>query len=234
MEKYIKEEEALKVEAALVLVSIYDFLYNIVSELNKLKELVASFSLLIIDRFSEDFHRIENELGSIAVVLATRRIYDWEVMENFAFSGEKEFYREKLSSVLSDVQRMKRVILDNVSLACEVLADVVELSDESSHILKFLSARIRELPAKVWYLPTNFLDSLLSSVVYLLPRNRSNLSDVLNELSQIEKRISRIESEEGEKFKRAITFLKNLLLRYPRFSDGVHLYLEGMRAELRL
>ncbi len=235
LERYLGEEEAKGLEMRLLILSLYEDVYHMVNDLRRADSLLKASSPLLRRSFDRRLNELEREVSLLVNGMS-------KVLGGPSDEPPK---REEIRKIRDDIRRMRNGIGDllsqierEVELATSVLGEVLRRMPDAGAEVRFLAARVNEAPAKLSYMPSNYLEMLVDLMRDLLPPYDGDMEAVARKLDEIGEVLREIFSDLEERevagkvkdLMEILGYLRFLVGKYRQLTPGVVRYLEELRS----
>ncbi len=234
LERYLEEDEARELEMKLLTLSLYEDVYYMVNDLRRADSLLKASSPLLRRSFDRELNELEREV-SLLVNGMSRML---------GGSIDELPKREDMRKIKDDIRRMRGKIGDlltriqrEVELATSVLGEVLRRMPDAGAEIRFLAARVNEAPAKLSYMPSNYLEMLVDLMKNMLPPYDGDVEPIADKLDEIGEVLREVysdfeEREIANKIKdlmEVLGYLRFLVGKYRQLAPGVARYLDELR-----
>ncbi|GEM_PF-3200808 len=235
LERYLEEDEAKRLEMKLLILSLYEDVYYVVNDLRRADSLLKASSPLLRRSFDRELNELEREVSLL--INGMSRVLD-------RAEGELP-KREEMRRLREDIRRMRNRIGDlltqierEIELATSVLGEVLRRMPDAGAEIRFLAARVNEAPAKLSYMPSNYLEMLVDLMRDMLPPYDGDVESIADKLDEIGEVLREVysdfeEREIANKIKdlmEILGYLRFLVGKYRQLAPGVARYLDELRS----
>ncbi len=237
LERFLGEQTAKDVEAGLILVSLYDAVMSAYSSLSKLERIIEVFAPLLIDGFSGELKDLMEEFGSAVLQLAKVNWKNWEEIKSFKGSGGLDSYKAIFKGIAERAELLRKRVTDELMISTSVLAAAVERSEGNDLVLRFLAARIREIPLKAEYVADNYLEILLSVLSEYVSSREEDVLPIVRTIGEIRRGIVELEksktmADELRGLVRLLDYAKHHAYNLRFLIPGLLKYLKEIKEEI--
>ncbi len=235
LERYLEEDEARELEMKLLVLSLYEDVYYMVNDLRRADSLLKASSPLLRKSFDRKLNELEREVSLLINGMS-------KALDSPAGKPPK---REELRRLRDDIRRMRNGIGDllteigrEIELATSVLGEVLRRMPEAGAEIRFLAARVNEAPAKLGYMPSNYLEMLVDLMRDLLPPYDGDVEPIADKLDEIGEVLREVYSDLEEKeiagkvkdLMEILGYLRFLVGKYRQLTPGVARYLDELKS----
>ncbi len=235
LERYLEEDEAKKLEMKLLTLSLYEDVYYMVNDLRRADSLLKASSPLLRRSFDRELNDLEREVSLLVN----------EMSKVLNRSDDQPPKREELRRLRDDIRRMRNRIGDlltqigrEIELATSVLGEVLRRMPDAGAEIRFLAARVNEAPAKLSYMPSNYLEMLMELMRDILPPYDGDVERIAEKLDEIGEVLREVYSDFEEKeiankikdLMEILGYLRFLVGKYRQLAPGVAKYLDELRS----
>ena len=254
LEKFLGEEAARKIEAGLLLLSLYDNFYTMISEARRIERLAILTSNFLLVNFDQEISKIHDEISKLSAELLDKGYGDPKSLEERAREEEIEKIKKDVTKVRETAIKIRERLKKEIELSLGVLAGILERYPHDRRLseLRFLSYRLRELSKKVeFYIPPS-LDLFVAFILSYLPKSEWSEVDIRREIEGL-RELLRVEAGRAlgasAEPRRSISselmgrmqdligtldYLEFYYYRYPTLLPGIMEYLKEIKAEVSL
>ncbi len=235
LERYLEEDEAKRLEMKLLILSLYEDVYYMVNDLRRADSLLKASSPLLKKSFDRELNELEREVSLLINGMS----------KVLGRSDEEPPKREEMRRLRDDIRRMRNRIGDllsqverEIELATSVLGEVLRRMPDAGAEIRFLAARVNEAPAKLSYMPSNYLEMLVDLMRDMLPPYDGDVEPIADKLDEIGEVLREVYSDFEEKeiankikdLMEILGYLRFLVGKYRQLAPGVARYLDELRS----
>ncbi len=237
LERFIGEQMARSTEAGLILTSLYDEVVSAYSSLSKAERIVGIFSPILSDRFTGELRELLRDFGSAALQLAKVNWKSWDEVRSFRETGALDSYREVFRGIEQRANALRERIIEELTISTSVLAAAIERSEGNDLVLRFIAARVREIPLKADQVAPNYLEIVMGILSEYISSGEEDVLAVVREVGDIRRGIAELEKsgivmEELEGLSRLLDYAKQHARRFRFLVPGLLRYLKEIREEV--
>lgn len=235
LERYLEEEAAKRLEMKLLILSLYEDVYNLVNGLRRADKLIKASSKLLRGSFGRELNDLERDtsmlINSMSKLLGGS-------MDDVPRREDVRLIRDHLSKVNKKVNELLSKVEEEIELSTSVIGEVLRRIPETGTEIKFLASRIEEAPAKIDYMPSNYLEMLIDLVSDLLPPYEGSVKPIEDKLDEIGSLLREFHSDLGDKalsegirdLIETVSYLRFLVGRFKQLAPGVIRYLDELKS----
>ncbi len=238
LERFLDGQTARSTEAGLIVASLYDAMMSAYSSLAKVERISELFSSVLVDRFSGELRDLLREFGSIALQLAKVNWASSDEIRALREGSALDFHRELFRRIQERANLLRDRIVEELTISMGVLAAAIERSEGNDLILRFIAARVREIPLKAEHLSPNYLEIVMGVLQdYISSPQEVDIIAVARMVGEIRRGMAELErngigADELEGLSRLLDYAKLHASNFKFLIPGMLRYLREIREEI--
>ena len=235
LERYLEEDEAKTLEMKLLTLSMYEDVYYLVNDLRRADGLLKASSPLLRRTFDRELNDLEREVSLFVNDMSKVLGGSLDVSPK---REDLRKVRDELRKVRSEVSELLAEIQREVELATSTLSEVLIRMPDAGVETRFLAARLNEAPAKLSYMPGNYLEILVDLMRSLLPPYDGDVTPIAEKLDEVSELLREVGNDFADKevatrikdIMEILSYLRLLLGKYRQLAPGIKRYLDELRS----